>query len=69
MNRTIRQAHRWISLAFMLMVLANFAVMPLGNDTLGMAVGGLTLIPLILLMVTGIYLFVLPYVRPGRPSP
>ena len=62
MNRTIRQAHRWISLAFMLMVLANFAVMPLGNDTLGMAVGGL-------LMVTGIYLFVLPYVRPGRPSP
>ncbi len=59
----IRQFHRWVSLVFMLAVLANFAVMPLGNEALGMAVGGLTLIPLVLLMASGLYLFVLPYTK------
>lgn len=61
MNTTIRNAHRWISAIFMLCVLANFAVMPLGDETIGMAVGAFTLLPLFLLMATGSYLFVLPY--------
>ena len=47
---------------------ANFAVMPLDNEPLGMAVGGLTLIPLLMLMATGLYLFVLPYLRPGKAT-
>lgn len=61
MSVSMRQLHRWISVAFTLAVLTNFAVMPLGNEALGMAVGGLTLIPLLLLLVTGLYLFALPY--------
>jgi hypothetical protein len=61
-----RQLHRWICVIFTAAVLANVAVMPLGDETLGMAVGGLTLIPLVLLLVTGLYLFVLPYL-PRRP--
>ena len=61
-NRTMRQLHRWLSLAFTVFVLANFAVMPLGNEELGMMVGGLTIVPLLLLLATGLYLFVLPYV-------
>jgi len=68
-NRTMRQLHRWLSLIFTLFVLANFAVMPLGNEELGMTVGGLTVIPLLLLMATGLYLYALPYVAPQRTEP
>ncbi len=67
MNRTgsvkIRALHRWLSIGFTLCVLANFAVMPIENETLGMAVGGVTLLPLVLLMGTGLYLFALPYAQ------
>lgn len=68
MSRTMRQAHRWLSALFTLFVLANFAVMPLGDEALGMAVGGLTLVPLLLLMITGLYLFVLPWRRGAAGS-
>ena len=43
-----RSLHRWLSVIFTLAVMANFAVMPLGDDTLSTAVGGLTLVPLVL---------------------
>ena len=66
MSATMRVAHRWLSAFFTLCVLANFAVMPLGNESLGMAVGGFTLLPLVLLMATGLYLFALPYL--ARPK-
>jgi len=62
MGARIRTFHRWLSAAFTVMVLANFAVMPLGNDTLGMAVGAATLVPLFLLWGTGAYLLVRPWV-------
>ena len=62
-NKRIRSLHRLLSAIFVLLVLANLAVMAVGNEQLGMAVGGLTLIPLVLLIVTGVYLFVLPYTR------
>ena len=58
-----RALHRALSVVFTGFVLANFAVMPLGNETLGMAVGGLTVLPLLLLMGSGLYLFVRPYLR------
>ena len=62
-----RWLHRWLSVAFTLCVLANLAVMPLGNEAVGMAVGGFTLLSLLSLMVTGLYLFAVPYgVRIGR---
>lgn len=68
-NKRLRGFHRWLSVVFTLFVGANFAVMPLENEPLGMAVGGLTLIPLVLLMATGLYLFVLPYLGPRSPAP
>lgn len=55
----IRQLHRWLSVAFTLAVLANFAVM--GQEEIALWVGMLTLLPLALLLFTGLYLFVLPY--------
>ncbi len=62
-TQRIRQLHRWLSLVFTLFVLANFGAMALGDENVGMIVGTLTLLPLVLLMATGIYLFVLPYAR------
>jgi hypothetical protein len=63
-NRWIRQTHRWLSVIFTVAVLVNILlnVLPLASDQLVMWVGLLTLIPLTFLLVTGLYLFVLPYV-------
>jgi hypothetical protein len=58
-NKSIRQTHRWLSVAFTLAVLANFAVM--GDEQIALWVGALTLLPLALLLFTGLYLFALPY--------
>lgn len=62
MNRDvcIRQIHRWLSIAFTVMVIANIAalVMNLQATWLGL----LALLPLIPLLLTGLYMFVLPYV-------
>lgn len=57
----MRRVHRVLSVAFTVAVLANFVAMGIGNEAIGMAVGSLTLVPLIALMITGIYLFLLPY--------
>jgi hypothetical protein len=70
-NKSIRQFHRWVSIAFTLTVIANFVAMALGG---GMAPPWVTyspLLPLALLLFTGLYLFVLPYAikwRAGRPA-
>jgi hypothetical protein len=70
MNHWIRQIHRWVSIAFTLAVLANIVAMASGNAE--QPPGLLTyspLLPLFLLLFTGLYLFVLPYVtrwRSGR---
>jgi hypothetical protein len=58
-NHLIRQSHRWISAIFMGFVILNFMV--LGQEQVALVVGFLTLIPLFLLMITGVYLFALPY--------
>jgi hypothetical protein len=60
-NKSIRQAHRVMSITFTLFVIANFAVMGLGQEKLALWVGLLTLLPLFLLLVSGLYLFALPY--------
>ncbi len=62
-RQRMRAWHRVLSIVFTLFVLANFGAMAIGNEQLGLAVGGLTLVPLILLLGTGLYLFVLPYTR------
>lgn len=63
-NRSIRQVHRWLSLVFTAAVIANFMVM--GQESIALWVGLLTLVPLALLLFTGLYLFVLPHASQWR---
>lgn len=63
----IRRLHRWLSIAFALAVLANLIAVALRvHETW---VGLLALFPLILLMLTGLYLFALPYLPRRGPAP
>lgn len=59
-NGRIRQTHRWVSVAFTLSVVA--ASIALSRATPVVWVSYLPLAPLALLVVTGLYLFALPYV-------
>ncbi len=63
-NHWIRRTHRWLSIAFTAAVLANFAVW--GREEIAVWVGLATLLPLGLLLATGLYLFVLPYASKRR---
>ena len=58
-NAWIRQIHRWLSIAFTVAVIIN--VIALMQKEQAMWVGLLALFPLILLLLSGLYLFVLPY--------
>ena len=64
-NTWIRQTHRWVSIAFTVAVIVN--IIALGTEEEPVVwVGLLALIPLALLLVTGLYLFVLPYTTKWR---
>ena len=63
-SKAIRQFHRWTSIAFTLMVIANLLVQ--GREPIALYVGLATLVPLVLLLVTGLYLFTLPYLARRR---
>ena len=67
MNKWIRQFHRWVSVVFTLFVIANFAVMG-QEESVQMTVGFLTIVPLVFLLLTGLYLFALPYVARRRSA-
>lgn len=58
-NTWIRQIHRWLSIAFTLGVIANLVA--LAREKSAVWVGLLALLPLALLLFTGLYLFALPY--------
>jgi hypothetical protein len=58
-NEWIRQIHRWVSIAFTVGVIVN--IIALREKEPAVWVGLLALFPLILLLLTGLYLFVLPY--------
>ena len=64
-NKLIRQSHRWFSIAFTVGFVVNLFAQ--GQEEPIVWVGLLALIPLILLLVTGLYLFALPYVA-GRSA-
>lgn len=70
-NKLIREAHRWVSIIFTLMVTGLFAAQGFGYQPAEWVF--LTpLAPLALLVMSGLYLFALPYVVIGRrrkPSP
>jgi hypothetical protein len=63
-NRLIRQTHRWLSIAFTLAVILNLVFLMQKEQVVW--VGLLALFPLILLLVSGLYLFALPYLAKGR---
>jgi hypothetical protein len=62
MNMIVRQTHRWISLLFVLVVAAIFAMLGMGHQP-AQWIYLTPLAPLAILALTGIYLFVLPYLR------
>ncbi|WP_438016905.1 hypothetical protein WMF18_39930 [Sorangium sp. So ce315] len=64
LDRWIRQTHRWLSIAFTVAVIANLATF--GQEEPAVWVGLLALIPLVLLLISGLYLFVLPYLARRR---
>lgn len=65
-NRVIRQTHRWLSIVFTLTVVANFVVLGIGRGEPPAWITYAPLPPLFLLLFTGLYLFVLPYLSRRR---
>lgn len=65
MSQFIRQFHRWTSAVFMLVVIAIFAMLGLGHQP-AQWIYYLPLAPLFALMITGVYMFFLPYVAQAK---
>jgi cellulose synthase/poly-beta-1,6-N-acetylglucosamine synthase-like glycosyltransferase len=63
-NNWIRQIHRWLSIIFTATVIANFVAMGLGEPPAFVVYS--PLLPLFLLLFTGLYMFVLPYAAKWR---
>ena len=63
-NKWVRQSHRWLSIAFTAGVITYMVVMSFGQPPAW--VGLLALVPLIALLLSGLYLFALPHVTRWR---
>lgn len=61
----IRRIHRWLSIIFTGVVVAIFVMLGMGQEP-AQWIYFVPLFPLFLLMLTGLYLFVLPYVGRRR---
>jgi hypothetical protein len=63
-NKWMRQTHRWLSIAFTAGVIVNGVAVVQGkyNGWVGL----LALLPMALLLLTGLYLFALPYASKWR---
>lgn len=59
-SKWIRQIHRWLSIAFTVTVIANIIAFAQGGTPPSWLVY-LPLFPLLLLWLSGLYMFVLPY--------
>jgi len=66
-NQWVRQTHRWVSIAFTLAVIVNGVAVAQKKYTAWL--GLLALLPLALLLLTGLYLFVLPYATKWASGP
>lgn len=64
MSKWIRQAHRWLSLAFTITVVANFVVRGFGEPPAWVTYA--PLLPLFLLLFSGLTMFVLPHAAKWR---
>jgi hypothetical protein len=63
-SKLIRQTHRWLSVIFTTSVIANLVAMTLGVPPAWVVYSPLP--PLFLMLVTGLYMFVLPYLPKSR---
>ena len=63
-NMWIREVHRWLSIGFTVAVITN--VLAMGLQKQAIWIGLLALFPLILLLLSGLYLFALPYATKWR---
>ena len=68
-SKWVRQTHRWVSMAFTLAVVVNIVVMSVRPGQPPAWVTYSPLVPLALLLFSGLYLFVLPYATRRRSSP
>ena len=64
LSSSIRQIHRWLSIVFTITVIANFAAMTQGEPPPWVTYA--PLLPLFLLLFTGLYMFFLPYATRRR---
>ena len=64
-SKWIRQVHRWLSMIFTAVVVVIFIMMGVGKEP-AYWVYFLPLFPLALLMLTGLYMFALPYATKWR---
>ncbi|MEZ2407042.1 hypothetical protein GGC47_001909 [Bosea sp. OAE752] len=58
-STSIRQGHRWLSIIFTVTVIANFVAMARGEPPAWIVYS--PLLPLFLLLFSGLYMFILPY--------
>ncbi|HET9685914.1 MAG TPA: hypothetical protein VFP79_01925 [Pseudolabrys sp.] len=63
-NTWVRQIHRWLSIAFTVAVIVNIVAMV--QQAQAIWIGLLALLPLVLLMLTGLSMFALPYTAKWR---
>ncbi|MFZ5893140.1 MAG: hypothetical protein ACOY0T_18925 [Myxococcota bacterium] len=68
MSQWIRQFHRWVAVVFTLTVIANFVAMGLQQGQPPAWVTYSPLLPLFLLLFSGLYLFALPYTVKWRSA-
>ena len=64
MNKWVRQFHRWMSIAFTLAVIVTFIALAQKEPLVW--VSYVPLLPLALLLLTGLYLFALPHAAKWR---
>ena len=64
MSKQIRQLHRWLAIAFTVTVIA--ATIAVAQEDPILWISYVPLLPLALLLFSGLYLFVLPYLAKRR---
>lgn len=67
-NLLVRQSHRWLSIVFTATVVTNFIARAVNSAEPSLWITYSPLPPLFLMLLTGLYLFILPYItkRNGR---
>jgi hypothetical protein len=66
MSKLVRQTHRWVSIVFTVTVIANFVALAQGGGMPPPWVTYSPLLPLAILLFSGLYMFVLPYATKRR---